>query len=100
MKAERGLLPFDSQCAMFVCNFWDLIDEDQQETVFNHVHNRLVSIWPDMTRSQQSTFSAYKAQLNCDIDPDFIIDNYKELLNNLKELYTKAMHKRVISTYK
>lgn len=100
LKAEKGLLPFDSQCAMFVCNFWDLIDENQQDTVFNHVYQRLVSIWPSMNKSLQSTFSAYKAKLNCDIDQDFIVDDYKNLLNNLKELYSKAMDKRVKSTYK
>lgn len=99
-KTEKGMLPFDSQCALFVCNFWDLIAEDQTDTVFNHAYNRLKSIWPNLTITQLMKFSAFKAKMECDIDPDFIVDNYKQLLDNIRNVYNKAMDIRVISTYK
>ncbi|VDI31864.1 Hypothetical predicted protein [Mytilus galloprovincialis] len=99
-KTERGMLPFESTCALFVCNFWDLIAEDQTETVFSHAYNRLKSIWPNMKESQLMKFSAFKAKMECDIDPDFIVDNYKQLLDNIRNVYNKAMDIRVLSTYK
>ena len=94
------MLPFESTCALFVCNFWDLIAEDQTETVFSHAYNRLKSIWPSMKESQLMKFSAFKAKMECDIDPDFIVDNYKQLLDNIRNVYNKAMDIRVLSTYK
>ena len=99
-KTEQGMLQFDPQCALFVCNRWDNIGEDQDELVFNHAYQKLKSLWPNMTKSQMIKFSAFKAKLECDIDPYFITDNYKELLNNFKELYFKAMEKRIRCTYR
>lgn len=99
-KADKGMLPFDPECALFVCNLWDLIREDQDELVFNHAYQRLQSLWPNMKISQMIKFSAHKAKKECDIDPDFIINNYKALLDNIKDLYCKAMEKRIVSSYK
>jgi hypothetical protein len=99
-KTEQGMLQFDPQCALFVCNCWDYIKEDEDELVFNHNYQKLKSFWPNMTKSQMIKFSAFKAKAECDIDQYFITDNYKELLNNFKELYFKANDKRIHSTYR
>lgn len=46
---------FDPECAIFVCNKWDLVPEEEEETVWKDIARKLHACWPtrrnvDITR--------------------------------------------------
>jgi glucan phosphoethanolaminetransferase (alkaline phosphatase superfamily) len=110
MPLEESLFIFDAylKCGIISLSVMRSLSIDysillQKLHVFVNIFNyqKLKSLWPNMTKSQMIKFSAFKAKVECDIDQYFINDNYKELLNNFKELYLapKAAYKKIYTMY-
>ncbi|KAH3777665.1 hypothetical protein DPMN_179113 [Dreissena polymorpha] len=61
---------------------------------------KLSACWPSFDESQVVLFSTEKALRDVQADTDYINDNYKQLLDALKDLFIFALEKRVKSSYK
>ena len=99
-KSDDGAPPFDPKCAIFVCNMWDLVKENERDKVYEYAIKKLAMYWPGLIPAQVVTMSARRAQAEVDVDPHYILPEYKNVLDNLKDLYVKALDKRIKSTYK
>ena len=43
---------FNPQCAMFLCNKWDIVDETDRETLQDRVLQRIRECWPTVSSKQ------------------------------------------------
>ncbi|KAH3777653.1 uncharacterized protein LOC127844925 isoform X2 [Dreissena polymorpha] len=91
---------FDPKSALFVCNRVDLVSKDELEKVKKNAIEKLSACWPSFDESQVVFFSTEKALRDVQADTDYINDNYKQLLDALKDLFISALEKRVKSSYK
>ncbi|XP_062611407.1 uncharacterized protein LOC134273229 [Saccostrea cucullata] len=99
-RSSQSGLPFDPSCAIFICNLWDLIQKEEQPKVFDHACSRLHKYWTNLSRSQVLRFSAKKANRELSVSRKFITDDYMKLLMAIQELHSKAMERRIYSTFK
>ncbi|KAK3101391.1 hypothetical protein FSP39_003201 [Pinctada imbricata] len=100
-KTEGGsTTPFDPKCAIFVCNMWDLVKEHERKLVFDYAVTKLGLYWPGLTETQVVTMSTRKCQREVDVDPQYILPEYKQFLDDMKELFVKALDRRIKTTYK
>ncbi|KAK3610636.1 hypothetical protein CHS0354_009100 [Potamilus streckersoni] len=90
----------DPKSAIFVCNRFDLVKEDEREMVRQHVISQLSKCWPDLHPSQVIFFSTMKVQDDIEADPEYINDNYILLMETLKKLYVHALENKIKSTYR
>ena len=54
---------FPSKCALFVCNKWDQIPEDEADVVKAHIEIKLTEWWPDLIPESQITYMSVKNAL-------------------------------------
>ena len=54
---EGSVLP---QCALFVCNKWDQVPEEEVKEVQNHVITKLKTCWPGLDHKSQIIFASLK----------------------------------------
>ncbi|XP_021369321.1 uncharacterized protein LOC110460623 isoform X2 [Mizuhopecten yessoensis] len=99
-KAEEGMMPFNPQSAIFVCNRWDLVSRDQSGMVYANAVSLLQDCWPGLQEEQVIRFSTFRAEMEQKLDKEYITNEYKALLNSIREIYTKAAHRRIESTYR
>ena len=66
LSLERGEGQLPSKCAIFVCNKWDQVPEEEHNEVKSHVVQKLQRCWPGLDPETQiiymSTKNATKAQ--------------------------------------
>ncbi|XP_061187111.1 uncharacterized protein LOC133195273 [Saccostrea echinata] len=98
--SNQSGLPFDPSCAIFICNLWDLVNKEEQPKVFDYACSRLHKYWTNLSRSQVLRFSAKKANRELSVSRKFITDDYMKLLMAIQELHSKAMERRIHSTFK
>ena len=63
---------FPSKCALFVCNKWDQIPEDEADDVKAYIETKLTEWWPDLIPEYISVKNALDAQSRGKIKADFI----------------------------
>lgn len=96
---DKTAIPFNPKSVMFVCNLWDTIKKDQQDIVFDNAVKKLSKCWPNLTADQVIRFSSYVASRETDIDPSYITETYRLMLENLRNIYNIALDTRIQSTY-
>ncbi|XP_060075714.1 uncharacterized protein LOC132555384 [Ylistrum balloti] len=96
---DKTAIPFNPKSVMFVCNRWDVITQDQQDLVFNNAVNKLSKCWPSLSADQVIRMSTSMALREADIDPDFIPETYRILLEHLRNIYIIALDTRIQSTF-
>lgn len=99
-KTEEGMLPFNPKSAIFVCNRWDLVQRHQAKEVYDNAVSLLGECWPSLEQEQVLTFSTYRAEKEHKLDSDYITEEYKTLLESIKDMYLKAVYRRMESTYR
>ena len=91
---------FDPSSAMFVCNRWDQVPEQQREGVKENALNKLKDVWPKFDPRQVFFLSAMNAQTHFDANPGYITEDFEEVLKGLKDMFCKARHNAVNQLYR
>ena len=85
---------FPSKCALFVCNKWDQIPEDEADDVKAHIKTKLKEWWPDLIPESQINYISVKnalgAQSRGKIKTDFIT-----LMNGIRIFVLKCIEQRL-----
>ena len=85
---------FPSKCALFVCNKWDQIPEDEADVVKAHIGIKLTEWWPDLIPESQITYMSVKnalyAQSRGEIKADLIT-----LMNGIRIFVLKCIEQRL-----
>ena len=89
---RQGELP--SKCALFVCNKWDQVPEEEIKEVKNHVVRNLQRCWPGLDPESQiiymSTMKATKGQ-----NYGIITEDFSYLMNGMKTMVLKSIEARL-----
>lgn len=97
-KEKASAYRFDPSCAMFVCNIWDRVTEPDK--VYNHIVHRLGKIWPQFDKDRLVTFSSLHAMRETDVNPDYIVKDYRRILAVLCEMTNMALDSQIKKSYK
>ena len=83
-----------SQCALFVCNKWDRVPENEKKEVQNHVIKKLKKCWPGLDPKSQiiymSTKNASVAQNLGIINEEFFF-----LMSGMRSMVLKSIEARL-----
>ena len=89
---RQGELP--SKCALFVCNKWDQVPEEEVKEVKSHVVRNLQRCWPGLDPESQiiymSTMKATKGQTL-----GIITEDFSSLMNGMKTMVLKSIETRL-----
>ncbi|KAK3102837.1 hypothetical protein FSP39_014308 [Pinctada imbricata] len=99
-KGELHGMGFDPKSAIFVCNLWDLIKQNEREVVYKNIVSRLSSYWPAITEQQVIPFSTKKARDELKINRKYVTTEYRNILCALEALFSASLDRRVHSTYR
>ncbi|PFX18411.1 Dual specificity protein kinase shkA [Stylophora pistillata] len=85
---------FPSRCALFVCNKWDQVPEEEAVEVKEHIVGKLTEWWPGLLPESQiiymSAKNALDAQSRGEIKADFIT-----LMNGIRSFVVKWIEQRL-----
>ena len=95
VSLEQGRqMELPSKCALFVCNKWDQVPENEVQAVKNHVITKLKRCWPGLDPESQiiymSTMKASKGQ-----NIGFITEDFLSLMNGLRAMVLKSIDSRL-----
>jgi len=99
-KKRHNSIPFDPKAALFVANRFDLVTEESREKVKEHILATLAKCYPEFDTNNTVFFSTKSAKRDISANPEYINDNYKELLQKLSGLHSYAMERRLHVYYK
>ena len=83
-----------SQCALFVCNKWDQVREEEVKEVRNHVITKLEKCWPGFDHKSQIIFMSTK-YASIAQSYGFINAEFCSLLNGIKSMVLKSIKARL-----
>lgn len=92
--------PFDPKAAIFIANRFDAVPQDSKRVVKEHIIAQLSASWPQYDPSMTVFFSTKLALRDVSAHPDYINDNYRELLHAFSKLYFYVMDRRLRTAYK
>ena len=83
-----------SQCALFVCNKWDQIQDKEVSKVQNHVIKRLEECWPGIDPKSQII---YMSTENASIVQSFgsVTKEFFSLMSGIKSMVLKSIEARL-----
>ncbi|XP_076090347.1 dynamin-like protein A [Mytilus galloprovincialis] len=84
---------FDPRRAIFVCNKWDQMHEDE-EKVFNHIKEKLSNKWTNFDSSKMYKISAWEEMQRSKNDQP-ISDNFKALLKGIDQMIPACLHEKI-----
>ena len=95
VSLEQGQqMELPSKCALFVCNKWDQVPENEAQAVKNHVVTKLKRCWPGLDPESQiiymSTMKASKGQ-----NIGFITEDFLSLMNGLRAMVLTSIDSRL-----
>ncbi|XP_052780092.1 uncharacterized protein LOC128217184 isoform X2 [Mya arenaria] len=99
-KKRENSIPFDPKAALFVANRFDALPEESRTSVKEHILEKLKGCYPQFEDSSTIFFSTKNAQRDVTAHPDYINDNYKELLQGFSRLYSYVLERRLRAYYK
>ena len=88
-KAEERA-EFNPQCALFVCNKWDVVPRDEQKKVIGHITRKLKLCWPGLDIASQVI---YLSTMNAAIAHKYNIPTHEfaNLLDSIGTLIRTSM---------
>ncbi|CAG2201553.1 unnamed protein product [Mytilus edulis] len=84
---------FDPRRAIFVCNKWDQMHEDE-EKVFNHIKEKLSNKWTNFDSSKMFKISAWEEMQRSKNDQP-ISDNFKALLRGIDQMISACLQEKI-----
>ena len=92
--SHEGQGEFPSRCALFVCNKWDQVPEEEVKEVKNHVIRNLQRCWPGLNPESQiiymSTMKATRGQTL-----GIITEEFDSLMNSMRTMVLKSIEARL-----
>ena len=85
---------FPSKCALFVCNKWDQIPEDEADVVKAHIEIKLTEWWPDLIPESQITYMSVKNALYAQSRGEIKAD-LTTLMNGIRIFVLKCIEQRL-----
>ena len=89
---------FDPRAAIFVCNRWDLVPDNEHEAVMKDTFKKLSRCWPDLTQSQVFQLSTTKAWLNRQVG--YISEDFSRLLDGIQRLIPVGLQRKIHHSYR
>ena len=83
-----------AECALFVANKWDQVDEDERSEVKQHIIEKLEQFWPDGNPVKQTVYVSIKKALKAQ-KLGQVIEEYDVLLEGMKSMILKAIDSRL-----
>ena len=83
-----------SKCALFVCNKWDQIPEDEADVVKAHIEIKLTEWWPDLIPESQITYMSVKNALYAQSRGEIKAD-LTTLMNGIRIFVLKCIEQRL-----
>lgn len=99
-KRQTKAFPFDPKATIFIANRFDAVPEESREDVKKFILQKLGASWPMFNESMTVFFSTKKAQRDISAHPDYINENYRQLLQTFSNLYFYVMERRLRIAYK
>ena len=75
-----------ADCALFVANKWDQVEEDERSEVKKHIVEKLKQFWPDGNPARQTVYVSVKSALkeqkrgNASEDCDVLLEGMKSMI--------------------
>ena len=90
----EGQGDLSSKCALFVCNKWDLMPENEVKDVKDHVITKLQSCWPGLNSESQIIYmSTMKASQGQNLG--VITEDFSSLMNGMRSMVLKSIEARL-----
>jgi hypothetical protein len=83
-----------AECALFVANKWDQVDEDERSVVKQHIVEQLNLHWPDGNPLAQTVYVSTKDALK-EQKRGRVTEEYDVLLEGIKSMILKAINNRL-----
>ncbi|XP_028400625.1 putative leucine-rich repeat-containing protein DDB_G0290503 [Dendronephthya gigantea] len=85
-----------AECALFVANKWDQVDEDEQHEVKQRIVQELKQYWPDGNPLEQTVYVSTKEALDKRRQGKKS-EEYDALIEGIKSMVLKAINSRLIN---
>ena len=75
-----------AECALFVANKWDQVEEDERSEVKKHIVEKLKQFWPDGNPARQTVYVSIKSALkeqkrgNATEECDILLEGMKSMI--------------------
>ena len=76
---------FPSKCALFVCNKWDTVPENEKQQVKEHVIKKLKRCWPELDPNSQIVYLSTKQAANAQAH-GIITQDFRILIERMKRI--------------
>lgn len=83
-----------AECALFVANKWDQVDEYEQDEVKEHIVEELKQYWPDGNPLEQTVYVSTKEALE-KRKQGHESKEYDALIEGIKSMVLKAINSRL-----
>ena len=83
-----------SQCALFVCNKWDEVPEEEVSKVQNHVIKKLKKCWPGIDPKSQITYMSTKHASKAQ-NYGIVTKEFSSLMSGIRSMVLKSIEARL-----
>ncbi|XP_052780393.1 uncharacterized protein LOC128217340 isoform X1 [Mya arenaria] len=99
-KNSSNVIKFNPKAALFICNRWDMVSDDNKEAVRDNALKQLAISWPDFDPKLAVFFSTRNALREQHVNPGYVTDEFVALLHGLLSLVTVSLDKRIQASYR
>jgi hypothetical protein len=99
-QKEDQYARFDPKMALFVCNRWDLVKEQDKEIVRQNALKRLGECWPQLDNSQVLFASSQAWANHLEVDEAYIADTFCQFLESIRDMAINTLNERTRKAYK
>lgn len=99
-KSSSDVVKFNPKAALFVCNRWDMVQDESKKAVRENVLKQLGKAWPEFDVSNAVFFSTFHAKREIKANEGYITDEYIALLHGLQKLIDISLDKRIKASYR
>ena len=84
-----------SKCALFVCNKWDQVPEEEIKPVKNHVTEKLQKLCPGLDPESQIIYMSAKNANYAVQNYGYITEDFSSLMNGVETVVLKSIEARL-----
>lgn len=99
-KSSSDIIKFNPKAALFVCNRWDMVTDENKRAVRQNAIDQLSKAWPDFDPKNAVFFSTYQAQREQSANPGYVTEDFVALLHGLHDLVAVSYDKRIKASYR
>lgn len=99
-KASSDIVKFNPKAALFVCNRWDMVKDEDKDAVRRNAMYQLEKTWPEFESKLTVFFSTKAALREHKANPGYVTDEFVALLRGLQSLVNVSLDKRIQASYR